>query len=70
MNRTESQAKNVQKDQLIPVTFVSTDYDQIYVQIRCPNIADYHQMQESLQNSQLEQLHIDQLVSSFFVLYL
>ena len=70
MNRIESQAKNVQKEELIPVTFVSTDYDQIYVQIRGPIIADYHQMQESLQNSQLEQLHIDQLVSSFFVLYL
>ena len=70
MNRTESQAKNVQKEELIPVTFVSTDYDQIYVQIRCPNIADYHQMQESLQNSQLEQLHIDELVSFFFIPFL
>ena len=70
MNRTESQAKNVQKEELIPVTFVSTDYDQIYVQIRCPNIADYHQMQESLQNSQLEQLHIDELFSFFFIPFL
>ena len=70
MNRTESQAKNVQKEELIPVTFVSTDYDQIYVQIRCPNIADYHQMQESLQNSQLKQLHIDELVSFFFIPFL
>ena len=70
MNRTESQAKNVQKEELIPVTFVSTDYDQIYVQIRGPNIADYHQMQESLQNSQLEQLHIDELVSFFFIPFL
>ena len=64
MNHLESQVKNATKKDHIPIIIVSTDYEHVYVHIKSPNIAAFNQLQDRLQESSLEQLNPDQLISS------